>query len=142
MFHRIPNLRPNFVGYAFVHPFAISSSNTIRAYTNIRVNPNICANASPSRRPWWPVCQSVRSLIYFNKMSKYFIFFFKFDGFIRFPAGVNPSLCPNYPYCNIVGAPAAVAPLPGFTERLYPAGLYLKMKSIHSNKFIYLSFHF
>lgn len=48
----------------------------------------------------------------------------------KFPAGVNPQACPNYPYCDtntglVAGAPvvAKAAPLPGFTERQYPAGV-------------------
>lgn len=48
----------------------------------------------------------------------------------KYPAGVNPQACPNYPYCDtntglhagVVAAPKA-APLPGFTERQYPAGV-------------------
>lgn len=48
-------------------------------------------------------------------------------GSLRYPAGVNPQSCPNYPYCdnNLSaghGAPQ-VAPLPGWTERVYPAGV-------------------
>ncbi|XP_055301696.1 cuticle protein 1-like [Sitodiplosis mosellana] len=46
----------------------------------------------------------------------------------QWPAGVHPSLCPNYPYCDtsvgVVVAPVApVAPLEGFSTRLYPAGV-------------------
>jgi Cuticle protein CPCFC len=46
----------------------------------------------------------------------------------KFPAGVSPQSCPNYPYCDVnAGASghqaARVAPLPGYTERLYPAGV-------------------
>ena len=47
----------------------------------------------------------------------------------KFPAGVSPQACPNYPYCDVNaglaghGAHARVAPLQGFTERLYPAGV-------------------
>lgn len=44
----------------------------------------------------------------------------------KYPAGVDPQACPNYPYCdNVLGGGAAprAAPLPGFTERLYPAGV-------------------
>ncbi|XP_067632032.1 cuticle protein 1 [Eurosta solidaginis] len=44
----------------------------------------------------------------------------------KFPAGVNPHTCPNYPFCDVnAGHHGAVAapPLPGFTERLYPAGV-------------------
>lgn len=42
-----------------------------------------------------------------------------------YPDGVNPSLCPNYPFCDISGVPVppVVAPLEGFTTRLYPAGV-------------------
>ncbi|XP_055640172.1 uncharacterized protein LOC129777739 [Toxorhynchites rutilus septentrionalis] len=43
----------------------------------------------------------------------------------KYPAGVNPQSCPNYPYCDNsapAGAPHA-APLPGYTERQYPAGV-------------------
>lgn len=43
----------------------------------------------------------------------------------RYPAGVNPAACPNYPYCD-TGASShvpQVAPLPGYTSRQYPAGL-------------------
>ncbi|CAD7076816.1 unnamed protein product [Hermetia illucens] len=50
------------------------------------------------------------------------------DGGDKYPAGINPQSCPNYPYCSTPvtgGAPAApqVAPLPGYTERQYPAGV-------------------
>lgn len=48
----------------------------------------------------------------------------------KYPAGVNPQACPNYPYCDTnTGVPAGVAaapkaaPLPGYTERQYPAGV-------------------
>lgn len=48
----------------------------------------------------------------------------------KYPAGVNPQQCPNYPYCDTntgvhAGAPAQLkaAPLPGYTERQYPAGV-------------------
>lgn len=46
----------------------------------------------------------------------------------KYPAGVSPQSCPNYPYCDtnagLSGHQAArVAPLQGFTERLYPAGV-------------------
>lgn len=48
----------------------------------------------------------------------------------KYPAGVNPASCPNYPYCDTntglhagVAAPAKAAPLPGYTERQYPAGV-------------------
>uniref|UniRef100_U5EF00 Putative cuticle protein 1 n=1 Tax=Corethrella appendiculata TaxID=1370023 RepID=U5EF00_9DIPT len=44
----------------------------------------------------------------------------------KYPAGVNPHTCPNYPYCDTnAGHAGAVraAPLPGFTERQYPAGV-------------------
>lgn len=47
----------------------------------------------------------------------------------KYPAGVDPSKCPNYPYCDTnalhAGAhhQARANPLPGFTERLYPAGV-------------------
>lgn len=49
---------------------------------------------------------------------------FSFD---RYPAGVNPAACPNYPYCD-TGAHGSyhvqqVAPLPGYTSRQYPAGI-------------------
>ncbi|KXJ82119.1 circumsporozoite protein [Aedes albopictus] len=43
----------------------------------------------------------------------------------KYPAGVNPHTCPNYPFCDNsapAGAPQ-VAPLPGYTERQYPAGV-------------------
>uniref|UniRef100_A0A182IZN4 Cuticle protein CPCFC domain-containing protein n=1 Tax=Anopheles atroparvus TaxID=41427 RepID=A0A182IZN4_ANOAO len=43
----------------------------------------------------------------------------------RYPAGVDPQACPNYPYCDNL-APAGVpqaAPLPGYTSRQYPAGV-------------------
>uniref|UniRef100_D3TS36 Salivary secreted protein n=1 Tax=Glossina morsitans morsitans TaxID=37546 RepID=D3TS36_GLOMM len=43
----------------------------------------------------------------------------------KFPAGVSPHTCPNYPFCDLhagaAGAPAP--PLPGWTERQYPAGV-------------------
>lgn len=43
----------------------------------------------------------------------------------KYPAGVNPQTCPNYPYCDINAGHggAAAPPLPGFTERQYPAGV-------------------
>ena len=44
----------------------------------------------------------------------------------KYPAGVNPQTCPNYPFCDVnAGHHGAVAapPLPGWTERLYPAGV-------------------
>lgn len=47
----------------------------------------------------------------------------------KFPAGVSPQACPNYPYCDTNAGHAGhhgaarVAPLPGYTERLYPAGV-------------------
>lgn len=43
----------------------------------------------------------------------------------KYPAGVNPQSCPNYPYCDNAAGHSApqVAPLPGWTERLYPAGV-------------------
>uniref|UniRef100_A0A336M3M2 CSON008013 protein n=1 Tax=Culicoides sonorensis TaxID=179676 RepID=A0A336M3M2_CULSO len=44
----------------------------------------------------------------------------------KYPAGVSPNSCPNYPYCDVNAGhngPARAAPLPGFTERLYPAGV-------------------
>lgn len=48
----------------------------------------------------------------------------------KFPAGVNPQSCPNYPYCDTNAGlaghhahQARAAPLQGFTERLYPAGV-------------------
>ncbi|XP_034109504.1 integrator complex subunit 3 homolog [Drosophila sulfurigaster albostrigata] len=45
----------------------------------------------------------------------------------KYPAGINPQTCPNYPYCDVnaghAGAPVAAPPLPGWTERLYPAGV-------------------
>ncbi|XP_011208754.2 cuticle protein 1 [Bactrocera dorsalis] len=44
----------------------------------------------------------------------------------KFPAGVNPHTCPNYPFCDVnAGQHGAVAapPLPGWTERQYPAGV-------------------
>lgn len=49
----------------------------------------------------------------------------------KFPAGVNPQACPNYPYCDtntglhagVAAAPQKAAPLPGYTERQYPAGV-------------------
>lgn len=46
----------------------------------------------------------------------------------KYPAGVNPQACPNYPFCdtNAVhgGAAATPAPpLPGWNERQYPAGV-------------------
>lgn len=57
-----------------------------------------------------------------------FVFRFWFVCVFRYPAGVNPAACPNYPYCDnghaaaYHGAPAA-APLPGYHSRQYPAGL-------------------
>ncbi|XP_026477534.1 cuticle protein 1-like [Ctenocephalides felis] len=40
------------------------------------------------------------------------------------PAGVDPSTCPNYPYCdNTIGAAYHAPPLPGFAHRLYPDGV-------------------
>ncbi|KAG5682917.1 hypothetical protein PVAND_012235 [Polypedilum vanderplanki] len=48
----------------------------------------------------------------------------------KYPAGVDPRTCPNFPYCEkpiVPGTHSAYhhqpAPLPGFTERLYPAGV-------------------
>ncbi|XP_063701885.1 uncharacterized protein LOC134831962 [Culicoides brevitarsis] len=44
----------------------------------------------------------------------------------KYPAGVSPHACPNYPYCDINAGHAGqvrAAPLQGFTERLYPAGV-------------------
>lgn len=48
----------------------------------------------------------------------------------KYPAGVNPQSCPNYPYCDVNanvlghgGHQQRAAPLQGFTERLYPAGV-------------------
>lgn len=46
----------------------------------------------------------------------------------KYPAGVSPQSCPNYPYCETNAGhsghqAARVAPLPGYTERLYPAGV-------------------
>lgn len=48
----------------------------------------------------------------------------------KYPAGVDPRSCPNFPYCDkpiVPGTHSAYhhqpAPLPGFTERLYPAGV-------------------
>lgn len=47
----------------------------------------------------------------------------------KYPAGVNPQSCPNYPYCDTNAGltghhhAARAAPLAGFTERLYPAGV-------------------
>ncbi|CAO1379382.1 unnamed protein product [Diamesa tonsa] len=46
----------------------------------------------------------------------------------KYPAGVSPQSCPNYPYCDVSGTPGSagpprVAPLQGFTQRLYPAGV-------------------
>lgn len=46
----------------------------------------------------------------------------------KFPAGVSPQSCPNYPYCDAGHSAhhagrAAPPPLQGFTERLYPAGV-------------------
>ncbi|XP_030388320.1 uncharacterized protein LOC115634610 [Scaptodrosophila lebanonensis] len=45
----------------------------------------------------------------------------------KYPAGVNPQVCPNYPFCDVnaghAAAPVAAPPLPGWTERLYPAGV-------------------
>lgn len=45
----------------------------------------------------------------------------------KFPAGVSPESCPNYPYCEVNAGSghhaARAAPLQGFTERLYPAGV-------------------
>lgn len=44
----------------------------------------------------------------------------------KYPAGVNPHTCPNYPFCDVNAGhagPVAAPPLPGFTERLYPAGV-------------------
>jgi Cuticle protein CPCFC len=49
----------------------------------------------------------------------------------KYPSGVNPQACPNYPYCDTPILPGGhqghqayrSAPLPGFTERLYPAGV-------------------
>lgn len=54
-------------------------------------------------------------------------FFVYFKNFFRYPAGVNPSACPNYPYCD-TGAHGSyhvpqVAPLPGYNARNYPAGV-------------------
>jgi len=55
-----------------------------------------------------------------KKANNYFIFLL-----YRYPAGVSPQSCPNYPFCDNAGGHAApqVAPLPGWTERLYPAGV-------------------
>lgn len=43
----------------------------------------------------------------------------------KYPAGVSPHSCPNYPFCDITAGHGAVQapPLPGWTERLYPAGV-------------------
>lgn len=42
----------------------------------------------------------------------------------KYPAGVNPQSCPNYPFCDgAAGHGAAAPPLPGWTERQYPAGV-------------------
>lgn len=49
----------------------------------------------------------------------------------KYPSGVNPQSCPNYPYCDTPILPGGhsghqayrASPLPGFTERLYPAGV-------------------
>ncbi|KAL7030176.1 hypothetical protein ACKWTF_006557 [Chironomus riparius] len=45
----------------------------------------------------------------------------------KYPAGVDPRSCPDFPYCPTPILPGHhahhVAPLPGFTERLYPAGV-------------------
>ncbi|XP_055317794.1 cuticle protein 1 [Sitodiplosis mosellana] len=44
----------------------------------------------------------------------------------KYPAGVNPSACPNYPYCDNGAAShyAPVAtPLAGYASRQYPAGI-------------------
>ncbi|XP_055306337.1 cuticle protein 1-like [Sitodiplosis mosellana] len=41
----------------------------------------------------------------------------------QWPAGVHPSVCPNYPYCDTGAIAASVAPLEGFSTRLYPAGI-------------------
>jgi hypothetical protein len=46
----------------------------------------------------------------------------------KYPAGVSPHACPNYPYCDTNALHAGhhqvrANPLPGFTERLYPAGV-------------------
>jgi len=48
----------------------------------------------------------------------------------KYPAGVDPSKCPNYPYCDtpVISGHAGhgyarAAPLEGFKERLYPAGV-------------------
>lgn len=54
-------------------------------------------------------------------------FFVYFKNFFRYPAGVNPHACPNYPYCD-TGAHGSyhvpqVAPLPGYNARNYPAGV-------------------
>ncbi|XP_031634814.1 cuticle protein 1 [Contarinia nasturtii] len=45
----------------------------------------------------------------------------------KYPAGVNPSACPNYPYCDtgagVYPGAYAAAPLPGYVSRQYPAGV-------------------
>ncbi|KAG4071728.1 hypothetical protein HA402_011882 [Bradysia odoriphaga] len=44
----------------------------------------------------------------------------------KYPAGVDPQSCPNYPFCDLndfARSAPVVAPLPGWTERLYPAGV-------------------
>ncbi|XP_055917454.1 activating signal cointegrator 1 complex subunit 2 homolog [Eupeodes corollae] len=48
----------------------------------------------------------------------------------KYPAGVNPKSCPNYPYCDVpYDSPAAAAPAPqgnqGYNDRQsqYPAGV-------------------
>ncbi|XP_055838149.1 uncharacterized protein LOC129906412 [Episyrphus balteatus] len=47
----------------------------------------------------------------------------------KYPAGVDPKSCPNYPYCDgaashNAAAPATAAPpLQGYNERQYPAGV-------------------
>jgi len=47
--------------------------------------------------------------------------------FFRYPAGVNPASCPNYPYCGTgLSASEAVPPLPGFSARFYRSAVQKK----------------
>lgn len=67
----------------------------------------------------------VPKLWIFIGIAHFFWFRFFICKFHRYPAGVNPAACPNYPYCDTtLGAShhaAVAAPLPGYTQRQYPA---------------------